>query len=80
MSKAILRFDLNDTDDQEKFARAIKADDMCYVLSEHLEWLRQKLKYKLEGDSEAAKALEESRENLTSLMHDNNVDLNEIWT
>jgi len=80
MSKAILRFDLSDPDEQEKFARAIKADDMCYVLSEHLEWLRQKLKHELEADSEAAKALEEARENLTGFMHDNNVDLDEICT
>lgn len=78
--KAILEFDFSseNTDDRMEHARMMQATNMCYILSELQDYIRNRLKYseKFEsGDVELEKVIE----TLNSLMYDNGVNLDEIY-
>jgi hypothetical protein len=56
MSKAILKFDLNDPDDKSEFKRVNKANDMAFALFEITRNTRKGLEYEIESKLEHAKS------------------------
>lgn len=64
--KAILEFDLDKEEDRIAHRAAVQAPELVYCLHEHLEWLLAQLKH-----HNAPKAVEKCRENLVSLIDDN---------
>lgn len=78
--KATLEFDFDkeDSDDRMEHMRMLKAIDMCFVLNEMKQYFRDKLKHSERFESGDVE-LEKAQEFLFELMHDNNIDLDEIY-
>ena len=78
--KAILEFDFNDDNhgDRQEHARMMQATNLCYIIYELQNYLRDRLKYADKFESGEVE-LEKVRETLNSLMYDNGVNLNEIY-
>ncbi len=53
MSKAILEFDLNDSDDRMEHLRCVKSTDMALLIWEILYNTKKSFAYKLESDKES---------------------------
>ena len=68
--KAILKFNL--PEDREEYLRAVKAMDLCKVLYEFDNHLRNEIKHN-------GKDYQELRDKLYQLMGVNNVDLEELY-
>jgi hypothetical protein len=77
MAEAILKFDLNDSDDTRAHLRAIKALDMALALWDMDGYLRTKIKYG-ELDDKTYNALQETRDELRGIMQKHSVDLDEL--
>ena len=77
MAEAILKFDLNDSDDTRAHLRAIKALDMALALWDMDGYLRAKIKYG-ELDDKVYNALQEARDELRDIMQKHSVDLDEL--
>ena len=75
--EAILKFDLNDSDDVRAHLRAVKALDMALALWDMDGYLRANIKYG-ELDDKTYKALTETRDELRSIMQKHSVDLDEL--
>jgi hypothetical protein len=69
MAKAVLEFDLNDRDDEERFKLCSKVIDICLVVWDTEQMLREYWKYKedkLTGDQ--YKIVEEIRDEFYNIM------------
>jgi hypothetical protein len=75
--EAILKFDLNDSDDARAHLRAVKALDMALALWDMDGYLRAKIKYG-ELDDKTYNALQETRDELRGIMQKHSVDLDEL--
>lgn len=71
---AVLRFDLSDHDDAMDYARANAATDLCATLWDMDEQLRTLIKN--EGKAE----LQEARDLLHTLMRENGIDLERLYS
>ena len=77
MAEAILKFDLNDSDDTRSHLRAVKALDMALALWDMDGYLRAKIRYG-ELDDKVHDAFQEARDELRSIMQKHSVDLDEL--
>lgn len=75
--KAVLEFDLNDSEDVRAHKRCVKALDMAMALHEILNHFRNELKY---GDltGEAYAAMEKCQANVIEILDSNSVDVDEL--
>jgi hypothetical protein len=78
--KATLEFDFNDenSEDRIEHARMLKSNDLCFVLNEMNQYFRDRLKY-TETFETGEIELENAQKRFHELMHDNNINLEEIW-
>ena len=77
--KATIEFNLPEEDND--FRRYAAADDMASVLWDIDQWLRGKIKYPPEDIKDGAyEAYDETREELSRLMGEHDVNLDRIWT
>ena len=77
--KADLEFDCEDLEDEMKLKRMLLASDLCYVIFEMQQYLRNKVKYTEELKS-ADEEIEDIQSNLNNLLIDNCIDLNKIYS
>jgi|GEM_PF-6218641 len=77
--KADLEFDCEDLEDEMKLKRMLLASDLCYVIFEMQQYLRNKVKYTEELKS-ADKEIEDIRSHLNNLLIDNCIDLDKIYS
>ena len=75
--KAQLNFDLTDPDDRDEHLRCILSLNLCSVLWEIDQWLRGEVKYGENGKK--GDILQEARDKLTSLMDENDINLDVIY-
>jgi hypothetical protein len=75
-----MRYTFTTTDEMEA-ARLLASKDLCHILSEFDNGLRDALKHSIpqEAGKTAESALEWARGQLMELMNDNNVDMGRIW-
>jgi len=77
--KAILEFDLNETNDISAHKRAVKALDMAIALWDIEQYLRSQTKYAPDSmPQEAYDALEKAREKFYEILNDHNIGMDEI--
>ena len=77
--KAILEFDLNESDDKVAHKRAVKALDLCLVLWDMDQYLRSQTKYAPDDMPDVVyEALEKAREQLHEIKREYNVSLDEL--
>jgi hypothetical protein len=77
--EAILKFDLNDSDDTRAHLRAVKALDMALALWDMDQYLRSQIKYAPDSiPSEVYDALQETRDELYRIMSKHSVNLDEL--
>jgi len=77
--KAILEFDLNETNDIFAHKRAVKALDMAIALWDIEQYLRSQTKYAPDSmPQEAYDALEKAREKFYEILNDHNIGMDEI--
>jgi len=77
--KAILEFDLNETNDISAHKRAVKALDMAIALWDIEQYLRSQTKYAPDSmPQEAYDALEKAREKFYEILNDHNIGIDEI--
>jgi len=77
--KADLEFDCEDLEDEMKLKRMLLASDLCYVIFEMQQYLRNKVKYTEELKS-ADEEIEDIQSNLNNLLIDNCIDLDKIYS
>jgi len=70
MSKIILKFDTNDPEDREEFNRCSRASDLCFLLWDFDQHLREQIKYNENLTEEQANTYEEIREKLYDMMEE----------
>lgn len=79
--KALLEFNLDDTDDKMAHLRAVKSLDMALALWAMDEYLRSGIKYAPDSmPSEAYGMLQEVRDKLHKTMSKYSIDLDELIT
>ena len=79
MAEGILKFDLNDSDDQVAHLRAVKALDLAMSLWDMDRYLRLSTKHAPDSMTpEVYEALLETRNELHSIMSHHSVDLDEL--
>lgn len=77
--KATLEFDFDKGEGERiEHARMMQATNMCHIISEMSNYLRNRLKYSEKFESGEVE-LEKVRETLNSLMYDNGVNLDELY-
>jgi hypothetical protein len=77
--KAILEFNLNEFEDEQAHYRCIKALDMALVIFKFDEYLRKHIKYNENNlSADALIAIEETRDALMDILHDNNISINKL--
>lgn len=77
--EGILKFDLNDSDDQVAHLRAVKALDLAMALWDMDQYLRRTTKYAPDSMSkEVYDALQETRDELYRIMSHHSIDLDEL--
>ncbi len=78
--KAVLEYDLNNPDDRKAHMRAVKSDDMYFVLFQITSNLRRRLEHKFESQGYVEDEIDELEEvfmEIDKLMNDYNLT-NEI--
>ena len=78
--KAVLEYDLNNPDDRKAHMRAVKSDDMYFVLFQITSNLRRRLEHKFESQGYIEDEIDELEEvfmEIDKLMNDYNIT-NEI--
>lgn len=79
MAKAILEFDLNDSDDAETHKRMLKSLDMMLVLWDFDNYLRGQLKYNEEGlTGDQYDVLDKARAKLYEILNERNISFDEL--
>ena len=78
MAKAILEFDLSDSEDRTEHLRAIKALDLVLTLNEFDNYLRSNIKYNEELTNETHTTYVKVREAFRGIMNDNNISIDEL--
>lgn len=79
MAKAILEFDLNDSDDVMAHKRAVKSLDMAVALWEITHNTKKGLEWSLEGkDLDKYDTLELIFEKIYEILNDNNINTDEL--
>lgn len=79
MAKAILEFDLNDSDDAETHKRMLKSLDMILVLWDFDNYLRDQLKYNEEGlTGDQYDVLDKARVKLYEILNERNISFDEL--
>ncbi len=77
--KAKIKFDLNNQEDQSKFKRVVKADDMAFALFEILRNTKKQLEWSLEGkDIDKYDTLELVYEKIWDIVNKHNIDIEDI--
>ena len=71
--KAILEFNLDDSEDKERHLRCVKATDICLTLWDFDQWLRSEIKYN-------EKDYREVRNELYRQMEEYGINLDELIT
>ena len=77
MAKAILEFNLDESDDRDAHMRAVKSLDMALALWEMDQYLRAECKYG-ELSDDAYAATEKAREKLREILNENNLTFDEL--
>jgi hypothetical protein len=73
--KAILEFNL--PDDEEEYGRTVVATELCSILFDMDNYLRERLKY---GELKSAdEELEDARQKLSDLMNEEAINLDKIY-
>lgn len=79
MAEAILKFDLNDSEDVMAHKRAVKSLDMAMALWEITHNTKKGLEWSLEGkDLDKYDALELVFEKIYEILNDNNINCDEL--
>jgi hypothetical protein len=79
--EAILKFNLDEHDDEQAHLRCVKALDMALILWNMDQYLRSKMKYGNKDSmlsDDAYKALEDAREELREFMSSRGINLDEL--
>jgi len=77
--KGKIKFDLNNPEDQSKFKRVFKADDMAFALFEILRNTKKQLEWSLEGkDIDKYDTLELIYEKIWDIVNEHNIDIDDI--
>lgn len=78
--KATLEFNMDDFDDQIKFKRYNKADDMAFALFEFLYNSKKDIEYKIDADDNISPydVLDIVYKRMYELLDERNVDIEEI--
>ena len=72
MAKAILKFDLSDSEDQQEFYRATKSLNMACAIWEFDQWLRSEYKH---GENEHAYAF---RNKFREVLSEEDIDIEKL--
>jgi len=70
--KAKLTFDLSDPEDKDSHLRCVMSGNLCSSLWDFDQWLRDEIKYK-------DKDYQDIRDKLYAIMHENNINIDELW-
>lgn len=79
--EAILKFNLDEHDDEQAHLRCVKALDMALILWDMDQYLRSKMKYGNKDSmlsDDTYKALEDAREELRESMSSRGINLDEL--
>lgn len=80
--KAKLIFNLDDSDDTQRFERVCKADSMASVIWEYSLNSRKTIQQKIanaEGEITASEAIDMCFERFGELLQENDVNIDKIW-
>ena len=75
--KAQLEFNLADPDERDEHLRCTLSQNLCAVIWEMDQWLRGQVKYG--EDNKRAEILDEARTMLSSIMTDENINLDILY-
>ena len=78
MAKAILEFDLSNSEDIQDYKRANKALDMAIALWDIDQYLRAQTKYNEELTQDAYDALATARDKFYEILNERNINMDEI--
>lgn len=78
MAKAILEFDLNESEDVEAHKRAVKALDLVLSLRAIDQYLRSQIKYNEKLTEDQHEVLEKAREEFYDIMNEHHISLDEL--
>ena len=78
MAKAILEFDLNESEDRDEHARMMKSLDILMVMWDYDQYLRTQVKYNENLTQEQHDVFQEARDKFYELMNDRQVSLDDL--
>jgi hypothetical protein len=78
MAKAILEFDLNETEDRNEHERMLKSLDLCLALWDMDQYLRSQTKYNESLTQEQWDILDETRTKLYEIMNAKAISLDDL--
>jgi hypothetical protein len=78
MAKAILEFDLNDSDDRVEHARMMKSLDILMMMHEYDQYLRSETRYNESLSQEEHDVLQKAREKFYELMNSRGISIDEL--
>lgn len=80
MAKAILEFDLNESDDIEAHKRAVKSLDLVIALWDIEQYFRTQTKYNENLTEDQHKVLEKAKEEFYDILQKHNISFNELMS
>ena len=78
MAKAILEFDLNESEDRDEHTRMMKSLDILMVMWDYDQYLRTQIKYNEKLTQEQHDVFQEARDKFYEIMNDRQVSLDNL--